>query len=57
MLIPRILNPLLYIPLFCFKFKGNYFTNIDPPNPQFYIVKLGFTGVYIIFFLISAQKI
>ena len=29
--------------------------NIDPYQPHFYIVKLGFTGVYIIF-LISAQK-
>ena len=29
--------------------------NFDPPKPYFYIVKLGFTGVYIIF-LISAQK-
>ena len=28
----------------------------DPLKPQFYIVKLGFTGVYIIF-LISAQNI
>ena len=28
----------------------------DPLKPDFYIVKLGFTGVYIIF-LISAQKI
>ena len=28
----------------------------DPLQPQFYIVKLGFTGVYIIF-LISAQNI
>ena len=28
----------------------------DPPKPHFYIVKLGFTGVYIIF-LISAQNI
>ena len=27
----------------------------DPIKPHFYIVKLGFTGVYIIF-LISAQK-
>ena len=26
-------------------------------KPHFYIVKLGFTGVYIIFFFISAQKI
>ena len=29
--------------------------NFDPLKPLFYIVKLGFTGVYIIF-LISAQK-
>ena len=32
-----------------------YLYNIDPLKPHFYIVKLGFTGVYIIF-LISAQK-
>ena len=30
--------------------------NIDPLKPHFYIVKLGFTGVYIIF-LISSQNI
>ena len=30
--------------------------NFDPIKPHFYIVKLGFTGVYIIF-LISAQSI
>ena len=29
--------------------------NFDPLKPHFYIVKLGFTGVYISF-LISAQK-
>ena len=29
--------------------------NFDPLKPHFYIVKLGFTGVYIIFF-ISAKK-
>ena len=29
--------------------------NFDPLKPQFYIVKLGFRGVYIIF-LICAQK-
>ena len=29
--------------------------NFDPLKPHFYIVKLGFTGVYVIF-LISAQK-
>ena len=30
--------------------------NFDPFKPHFYIVKLGFTGVYV-FFLISAQNI
>ena len=30
--------------------------NVDPLKPHFYIVKLGFTGVYIIF-LIYAQNI
>ena len=29
--------------------------NVDPLKPHFYIVKLGFTGVHIIF-LISAQN-
>ena len=33
-----------------------YLYNFDPLIPHFYIVKLGFTGVYIIF-LISAQNI
>ena len=33
-----------------------YLYNIDPLKPHFYIVKLGFIGVYIIF-LISAQNI
>ena len=33
-----------------------YTSNFDPVKPYFYIVKLGFTGVYIIF-LISAQNI
>ena len=32
-----------------------YLYNFDPLKPHFYIVKLGFTGVYIVF-LISAQK-
>ena len=32
-----------------------YLHNFDPFKPHLYIVKLGFTGVYIIF-LISAQK-
>ena len=33
-----------------------YLYNFDPLKPHFYIEKLGFTGVYIIF-LISAQNI
>ena len=33
-----------------------YLYNFDPLKPHFYIVKLGFTGEYIIF-LISAQNI
>ena len=33
-----------------------YLYNFDPLKPHFYIVKLGFTGVYITF-LISAQNI
>ena len=49
-------------------FNGNFFGNkccpsrkkclykFDPIKPHFYIVKLGFIGVYI-FFLISAQKL
>ena len=32
-----------------------YLYNFDPLKPHFYVVKLGFTGVYIIF-LISTQK-
>ena len=33
-----------------------YLYNFDPLEPHFYTVKLGFTGIYIIF-LISAQNI
>ena len=33
-----------------------YLYNFEPLKPHFYIVKLGFTGVYIIF-IISAQNI
>ena len=29
-----------------------YLYNFDPLNPHFYIVKLGFTGVYIIFLIL-----
>ena len=35
---------------------NTYLYNFDPLQPHFYLVKLGFTGVYIIF-LISAQNI
>ena len=38
----------------CFIMKTCLY-NFDPLKPHFYLVKLGFTGVYIIF-LISAQK-
>ena len=39
-----------------FEITKSYLYNYDPLKPPFYIVKLGFTGVYIIF-LISAQNI
>ena len=39
-----------------FLFSVKQVHNFDPCKPHFYIVKLGFTGVYIIF-LISAQNI
>ena len=44
-----------------FIFRLRYITktrlyNFDPLKPHFYIVKLGFTGVFIIF-IISAQNI
>ena len=38
-----------------FSITKTHLYNFDPLKPHFYIVKLGFTGVYIIF-LISAQK-
>ena len=41
---------------FVFTITKTRLYNFDPRKPQFYIVKLGFTGVYIIF-LIFAQKI
>ena len=46
-------GPLGLIGLFCI--TKTYLYNFDPFKPYFYIVKLGFTGVYIII-LISAQK-
>ena len=39
----------------CIFIRKTCLYNFDPLKPHFYIVKLGFTGVYIIF-LISAQK-
>ena len=36
--------------------KHTYTYNFDPLKPHFYVVKLGWTGVYI-FFLISAKNI
>ena len=42
-------------PLVCDNITKTYLYNFDPLKPHFYTVKLGFTGVYIIF-LISAQK-
>ena len=39
-----------------FLITKTYLYNFDPLKPHFYIEKLGFTGVYIIF-LISAQNI
>ena len=31
--------------------------NFDPHKPHFYIVELGFTGIYIVFFLFLLQNI
>ena len=39
----------------CIYITKTYLYNFDPLKPHFYIVKLGFTGVYIIF-LFSTQK-
>ena len=38
-----------------FYITKTYLYNVDPLKPHFYVVKLGFTGVYIIF-LIFAQN-
>ena len=47
-------NKLMFV-LLWFHITKTYLYNFDPLEPHFYTVKLGFTGVYIIF-LISAQK-
>ena len=44
-----------YLPLIFGHITKTYLYNFDHLKPDFYIVKLGFTGVYIIF-LIFAQK-
>ena len=57
----NIIDPdeLLHLHLRCLhkylSITKTYLYNFDPLKPHFYIVKLGFTGVYIIF-VISAQK-
>ena len=50
-------NSYLFLALCCivFPITKTCLYNFDPLKPHFYIVKLGFTGVCIIF-LISAQK-
>ena len=54
-------KPKTVIPYVCIAFETEtaitktYLYNFDPLKPHFYIVKLGFRGVYIMF-LISAQK-
>ena len=56
---PMFLHSIRYLHiylLFVFNIMKTYLYNFDPLKPHFYIVKLGFTGVFIIF-LISAQNI
>ena len=55
-------SPLQTIPFYCLwvcvkllNITKTCLYNFDPLKPHFYIIKLGFTGVYIIF-LISAQR-
>ena len=47
-----IIQNIFLFPQFIMK---TYLYNFDPLKPHFFIIKLGFTGVYITF-LISAQK-
>ena len=51
----QALNSVLLSLLFLLFITKTFLYNFDPLKPHFYIVKLRFTGVYIIF-LISAQK-
>ena len=50
------LSTLIGISVTCFFITKTRLYNFDPLKPHFHKVKLGFTGVYIIF-LISAQNI
>ena len=53
----RNIEPLLFCHFVLgFNITKTCLYNFDPLKPHFYIVKLGFTGVYFIF-LISAQNI
>ena len=42
--------------IFYLKIFKAYLYNINPLKPHFYIVKLGFTGVYIIFYYFYSKK-
>ena len=58
---PKVLNARMHSLIWVFvgrlyHITKTYLYNFDPLKPHFYIVKLRFTGVYIIFF-ISAQNI
>ena len=48
---------LLFFLLYFIFIMKTYLYNIDPLKPHLYIVKLGFTGVYIIFFLVLSKNI
>ena len=52
----RLLTSITKNPFCWFCITKTRLYNFDPLKPHFYIVKLGLTGVYIIF-LISAQNI
>ena len=54
--LPQVFPVVLKTYLHSAVIRLNMVYNFDPLKPNFYIVKLGFTGVYIIFFFISAQK-
>ena len=53
--VPFVVDLLLYLVNHVYPSRKHAYVNLTPLNPIFSIVKLGFTGVYIIF-LISAQK-